>query len=518
MTTMAPSVACVLEAAGVTKAYPGTMALNGVDIRLLPGHVHALIGENGAGKSTLVKILAGIERPTSGHVRLDGVDTVLRSARDAADRGITIIHQELQLVPTLSVTDNLFLGRERLTAWGTLDRAAQAACARDILVRLGQMVDHEALVETLPVGQQQLVEIARALVHNTRVLLMDEPSSALSAGETRVLFEIVRDLAARGVSIVFISHRLQELLEVADSLTVLRDGVVVGAAPTSEVSLGWIVERMTGGAAVAVQPKPAGHRGSALLSVRDLSLAAGAGRVPLQDIGFDVRAGEIVGVYGLLGAGRTELFETLLGLHQDARGEIQLSGRRIDALDVAARVREGIAMVPEDRQRDGLIQSFSVQDNMTLSSLGALGTAGCLSPLQEQAAAERLAMELGVKAPSLKAPVTSLSGGNQQKVVIGRAIMRRPRVLLLDEPTRGVDVGAKAEIVQRMNRLADEGMAIVFASSELDEVMTASSRVLVMCRGRITGEFDARDASPDSLAAAASAVPLTPARETHARG
>jgi erythritol transport system ATP-binding protein len=346
---------------------------------------------------------------------------------------------------------------------------------------------------------------------------MDEPTSALSAGETRVLFQIVRDLAARGASIVYISHRLQEVLEVADSLTVLRDGVVVGTAQTADVSLGWIVERMTGRAAVTVQAKPARHGGSALLSVRGLSLAAGAGRASLQDISFDVHAGEIVGVYGLLGAGRTELFETLLGLHHDARGQVWLSGRRIDALDIAARVREGIAMVPEDRQRAGLIHSFSVQDNMTLSSLGALSTAGCLSPLEQQAAAQRLATELGVKAPSLTAPVTSLSGGNQQKVVIGRAVMRRPRVLLLDEPTRGVDVGAKAEIVQCMNRLADEGMALVFASSELDEVMTASTRILVMGRGRITGAFDTRDASQDALAAAASAVPLSAAREPHAR-
>ena len=517
MSSRTPSTGWVLEAVGVEKIYPGTVALKGVDVRLQSGHVHALIGENGAGKSTLVKILAGIEQPTSGRLRLDGADIQLRSARDAADRGISIIHQELQLFPNLSVTDNLFLGRERVTSWGTVDRHAQAESARDALRRLGQVLDPEALVETLPVGQQQLVEIARALIDNARILLMDEPTSALSAAETHVLFQIVRDLASRGVAIVYISHRLQELLEVADSVTVLRDGVIVGEAATTDVSLSWIVERMTGRSTGPAHVQSARQNGDDVLSVRGVSLDPGAGGVPVQNISFDVHAGEILGVYGLLGAGRTELFEVLLGLHGNATGEIWLSGRRIDSMDTADRVDAGIAMVPEDRQRAGLIQSLSVQDNLTLSSLGSLSSAGYVSPARERAAAERLAMELTVKAPSLSAPVTSLSGGNQQKVVIGRALMGRPRVLLLDEPTRGVDVGAKAEILQRMNRLADDGVAVVFASSELDEVMTAATRVIVMFRGRITGEYDAKDASQDALAAAASAVPLSSERGADGR-
>ena len=345
MSSSTPSTGCVLEAVGVEKIYPGTVALKGVDVRLRSGHVHALIGENGAGKSTLVKILAGIEQPTSGRLRLDGADIQLRSARDASDRGISIIHQELQLFPNLSVTDNLFLGRERVTSWGTVDRTAQTESARDVLRRLGQVLDPEALVETLPVGQQQLVEIARALIHNARVLLMDEPTSALSAAETHVLFQIVRDLASRGVAIVYISHRLQELLEVADSVTVLRDGVIVGEASTTDVSLSWIVERMTGRSTGPAQVHSARHNGVDVLSVRGVSLDSGAGGVPVQNISFDVHAGEILGVYGLLGAGRTELFEALVGLHRNATGEIWLSGRRIDAMDTADRVRR--------RNRDG---------------------------------------------------------------------------------------------------------------------------------------------------------------------
>jgi erythritol transport system ATP-binding protein len=502
----------VLEAEQVTKAYPGTVALKGVDFRLRRGGIRALIGENGAGKSTLVKVLAGVETPTSGQLRLDGAAVRFASARDAAARGIGIIHQELQLFPDLSIAENLFVGRERVSRWGTVQLASQAQAARDVLRQLGQELDPRTRLGALPLGLRQIVEIAKALVHDVRVLLMDEPTSALSLAEVEVLFRTVADLAARGVSIVYISHRLEELLHVADAVTVLRDGLVVGDEPCAAIDVPWIVERMTGRSASSRVRANASANASAaqadakpILSVKALSLAARPGRVPLQDISFDLQAGEIVGIYGLMGAGRTELLESLMGVHADAAGRIALEGRELGALDVGGRVKSGLAFVPEDRQRSGLVSTMSVAKNMTLSSLGQQGRGGYVSPSRERAASRALGAELRLKTPSIDAPVTALSGGNQQKVVIARALMSGPRVLLMDEPSRGVDVGARAEIIECMTRCAGRGMGVLFASSDVDEILAAASRVLVMSRGRVTAAFDAHDVTEAQLASAASA-------------
>jgi erythritol transport system ATP-binding protein len=499
----------VLEARQVVKAYTGTLALAGVDFPLESGRVHALIGENGAGKSTLLKILAGVEQPTSGALRLHGQHIRFASAAEASARGIGMIHQELQLFPDLSVAENLFVGRELRTRWGTVAWQAQGQAARRALARLrheGILVS--ARVGALALGQQQLVAIARALVHDVRVLLMDEPTSALTAAEVPVLFQVMRDLTGHGVSIVYVSHRLEELLAIADEVTVLRDGRVVGAAPVAEIDVPWIVERMTGGGVSHRHAPRALASERALLSVENLSLPARPGRAALDSLSFTVRAGEVVGFYGLMGAGRTELFESLLGLHADAGGRVTLDGEDLARDDVSGRVRAGLAMVPEDRQASGLVQTLTVRENATLSTIGRLASYGYLSPRVESRAAQPFIDRLRVKAPSLQAPVTALSGGNQQKVILARGVMSRPKVLLVDEPTRGVDVGARLEILESLERLAGEGIGVVFASSDLAEVLSTASRIVVMARGRIVANVPARDATPDLLAAAASSAPV----------
>jgi len=505
---MTARAAWTYDAHDVTKVYPGTTALRGVSFSTRPGEVHALIGENGAGKSTLVKILAGIEPPTTGRLELDGREVAFASVRDASAAGIGLIHQELQLFPDLSASENLFVGRERLTRWGTIDMAAQEREARAALARLGQDLNPRTPVGRLPLGLRQIVEIARALVAETRVLMMDEPTSALTAGEVDALFHVIRDLASHGVAVVYISHPLHELLAIADRITVLRDGAVVGAAVSAEVGVPWIVERMTGRPPHAKREVSPTAAGPVVLDARDLTLPPRSGRTALDRVSLQLRSGEVCGIYGLLGAGRTELFETLLGVHQDAGGHVSIDSRSLDRRDVAARVAAGIAMVPEDRQAAGLVPSMTVQQNMTLAHLTALAPRGALDTAAERRACEALAAALRLRAPSLDAPVVALSGGNQQKVVIGRGVMPRPRVLLLDDPTRGVDVAAKAEILTTMRSLAADGMAVAFASSDLAEVVEAADRVLVMARGRVRAEYAAGDCTEEKLTAAASSDPV----------
>jgi erythritol transport system ATP-binding protein len=495
----------VLAARGVTKRYSGTTALANVDFAVEPGRVHALIGENGAGKSTLVKILAGVEQPTGGELLFERQPVQFASPREAGRLGIDIIHQELQLFPDLSIEENLFVGRERRTRWGTIDRAAQRAAATAVLDRLGQRLAIDRRVGSLPLGQQQIVEIARAVIHDTRVLMMDEPTSALTASEIPVLFNLIRDLTAHGVGIVYISHRLEELLAVADTVTVLRDGAVVGHAERADVSVPWIVQRMTGRDAPATSAHTEAARGQPILAVRNLHLPAAPGRTALRGVSFEVRPGEILGLYGLMGAGRTEVMECVLGVHEDAGGSVLLDGQELSEFDVRERITRGIAMVPEDRQASGLVPTMNVQQNMTLASLGALAHAGYLSPAREASVASEWASRLRVKTPAFDAPIGMLSGGNQQKVIIARSVMTRPRVLLMDEPTRGVDVGAKREIVDTMRQLAAGGVAVVFATSELAEVHMAADRALVLTRGRIAAELSGPEMTSEALASAASA-------------
>lgn len=504
---MTPAADIVLEAQRVTKQYPGTLALDRVDFRIRRGRVSALVGENGAGKSTLVKILGGIEEPTGGSLLLNGAELRMRSVRDADANGIGIIHQELNLCPNLSVADNIFLARELTSRKGILDLKRQGEQTRSLLARLEQPIEASALVGDLPLGQQQIVEIAKALAREVRILMMDEPTSALSANEIAVLFRIIRDLTARGVAIVYISHRLEELLGIADSITVLRDGRLVAEAEAKNVDARWIVEYMTGRPALPAESGTPDASGKELLVVESLALAAESGRPVLRGISFCLHAGEVLGIYGLMGSGRTELLEALMGIRRNAGGTVRLGTRRVDALSTSKRIAAGLAMVPEDRQMSGLVPTLSVRANMTLSSLPKYTRGLCLAPNREQSTAAAMKAELHIKAPGLDQGIDSLSGGNQQKVVIAKCLLTSPRVLLMDEPTRGVDVAAKQEIHTIVRRLAASGMGIVFVSSELDEIRSVADRILVMSRGAVAGEFAAGEATDDALSIAAALFP-----------
>jgi len=449
--------------------------------------------------SSLMKILAGIETPSAGRLLVEGREIRLRSSQEAAARGIGIVHQELNLCPNLSVRENIFLGRER-TKRRLIDASREEALTREILGRLEHPIDPRTPTGELPLGQQQIVEIAKALVDDVRVLIMDEPTSALGGSEVDALFRVVRDLAARGVGIVYISHRLEELLAIGDVVTVLRDGRVVAEAAAREVDAGWIVERMVGRSS-RLSDASAHVAGDEILRVESLTVAEG-GRARVREASFSVRAGEILGIYGLAGAGRSELLEALAGARPVSAGRIWLAGERAERRTVGQRIARGMMLVPEDRQRAGIVPTLSVDHNLGLASVHRRASAGRIRAVEDRRAVGAEIERLHVKTPSLGHPITALSGGNQQKVVIGRALLTRPRVLLLDEPARGIDVAAKAEIFGLMSALARDGLAIVFVSSEVKELLALSDRILVLSKGEITAEFTRATASTDALLAA----------------
>jgi len=494
----------LLRAERVTKRYPGTLALDGVDFNVHPGAVNVLIGENGAGKSTLMKILAGVERPTSGRLLLNGEAVHLESPRDALRRGIAIIYQELNLFPNLSVAENVFMARELTTRGGTVRHDEQEEVVRSLMARLEQDIHPATLVEDLRIGQQQLVEIARALAQNVSVLIMDEPTSALSTAEAEILLRLIEDLTAQGVAVIYISHKLDECLRIGDHFTVLRDGKLVAEAPASEVTLDWIVETMAGRSQSELFPRSNHAVGAPLLEVRDLSLPRARGDGFLVDhVTFTLRAGEIVGVYGLMGAGRTELLECLFGMQPFATGTVRVAGYELRGESIPERIESGLAFVTEDRQKLGLVQSMSVAENITLASLRSMRRGPVLSRPRERERVASMIQSLAIKVRRPDQPVTSLSGGNQQKVVIARSLLTSPRVLLMDEPTRGIDIGAKADVFRIMCDLAREGVAVLFVSSELKEVVTMADRALVMARGRITADLPRASITEAALGAAA---------------
>ena len=494
----------ILHAQKMTKIYPGTVALDEVDFNIYRGKVNTLIGENGAGKSTLMKILAGVEQANSGQLILEGEEIHIRSIFDAEARGIGIIHQELNLFPNLNVAENIFVAHELTSAAKIVKHKEQEAFTQKLLERLEQPIDPRTLVSDLRIGQQQIVEIAKALAQDIRILIMDEPTSALSTSEVAVLFRIIHELKAQGVSIIYISHKLDEVMEIGDYITVLRDGELIAEAPMDDVSLAWIVEKMVGRDTSRQYQPPAHEFGDELMRVENLSLFQ-QDKFLLKDVSFSLRAGEILGIYGLMGAGRTELFECLMGLHPQVQGEIWLDDKPANIHHVANRIAAGLMLIPEDRQREGLVQELSVANNMILASLRNYLNGFFLSGRKERNNVDRLISELSIKTSSPDASIMSLSGGNQQKVVVAKALLTSPKVLLMDEPTRGIDVGAKEEIFDLMHSLAAQGLGIVFVSSELKEIMLMADRILVISKGRVTQEFTHSEATEEALVQASAA-------------
>lgn len=475
----------VVEMRGIVRSFPGVKALSGVDLELRAGEVHALLGENGAGKSTLMKILGGLYHPEAGEIRIDGRPVRIESPAAATKLGIAFIHQELNQALHLSVAENIFLGRPPVTGplrrvdWRAMYRGAAAA-----LERLGAEIDPRAALGGLGVGARQMVEIARALSLDARVLIMDEPTAALTGAEVERLFAVVRSLAASGVAIVYISHRLEEIFSLCRRVTVLRDGHRVGSWTIDQVSPDELIAHMVGRQLTERFPKVAVTPGETLLEVRDLTLRGAGGAVS-----FSVRRGEIVGLAGLMGAGRTELMRAVAGIDRPAGGAVLLEGRPLPPGDAAAAIARGLVLVPEDRRRQGLLTGRSVRENLSLGRLHSLCRLGLIQGGAERRLVDEYVAELGIRTPHREQSVTNLSGGNQQKVILGRWLATSPRLLILDEPTRGIDVGAKAEIYRLMGELVQRGMGIILVSSELPEVMGLSDRILVMHEGRLTAEF-----------------------------
>jgi erythritol transport system ATP-binding protein len=507
MTMQPPAPDAVLSARDITKIYGSTHALKGVNFDIHRGKVTTLFGENGAGKSTLMKILSGVATPTDGTILLDGEFVTFASAAEARARGISIIHQELSLAPNLSVRDNIFMGRELRTLTG-IDFAEEARQARALMADLEEEIEPATLVEELRLGQQQIVEIARALSVDSRILIMDEPTSALSASEVEVLFRVIRDLTSRGVSIVYISHHLEEALQITDYAVVLRDGAITATAEARDIDLEWIVRNMVGENFDLGSP-PAGYAfGEVALSVRDVSVAdaSGSDSFVVDRMSLDVRAGEIVCIYGLMGAGRTELLECVAGRVPMAGGQVLLEGEDVSRLSIAERIAKGLALVPEDRQRDGLVQTMSVGENLSLASIGAFARRLLLSPAREKVMVAETIRSVHVKTAGGNAPIGSLSGGNQQKVVIGKMLTTGPRVILLDEPSRGIDIGAKAKVFRLLAERAARGLAVIFSTSEVAECLSIAHRIVVMRRGRISAQFGSDVTKEEIMAASGEAV------------
>ena len=491
-------VAATLELRDVSKAFGPVVALSSGGIRVAPGSIHALVGENGAGKSTLVKIVAGVHRRDSGEFLLEGVPCDFGSTAESKDAGVAVIYQEPTLFPDLSVTENIFMGRQPLGTGRRIDRAAMYAEAASLFDRLGVRIDPRRPALGLSIADQQIIEIAKAISVDARVLIMDEPTAALSGVEVDRLFAVARSLRDEGRALVFISHRFDEVFSLCDTVTVMRDGAYIATKPIADTGVDEIVGLMVGREVSDLFPKTAAAVGAPVLEVQGLNRAG-----VFHDVSFEVRAGEIVGLAGLVGAGRSEIARAVFGVDRYESGSVRLAGKPVAKGDPRAAIKAGMAFIPEDRRKQGLVIDASVTRNVAAVIRGGLAKAGLLMPGAESRAAGPWAARLQVKTNALDANAFTMSGGNQQKVVIAKWLATEPRLLIIDEPTRGIDVGTKAEVHRLLSELAGKGLAILMISSELPEVLGMADRVLVVCEGRITADLDRDDATPETVMRAA---------------
>jgi len=487
----------ILQLDQVEKRFPGVKALDGACLKVYPGKVMALMGENGAGKSTLMKVLTGIYKKDAGQLVYQGEPVEFKGPRDSQLAGISIIHQELNLIPELTIAENIFLGREFVNAFGCIQWNRMYEEADKLLKRLKVKHDARDQLGTLSIGEQQMVEIAKALSFESKVIVMDEPTDALTDKETAALFDVINELRDQGCGVVYISHRLKEIFEICDDVTVLRDGRFIGEHDVSDIDEDRLIEMMVGRRLEEQYPRVDVPQGVVCLEVNGLS-----GDV-IKDACFNLHKGEILGVSGLMGAGRTELMKMIYGATPRHRGSVLLDGLRINPSSPQEALAHGIAYISEDRKGDGLVLALSVKENMSLCSLHHLSKRGVINHFAEITECEDFIRLFNIKTPTRDQIIGNLSGGNQQKVAIAKGLMTKPKVLILDEPTRGVDVGAKKEIYQLINKFKLEGMSIILVSSEMPEVLGMSDRIIVMHEGRISGEFDAAEADQEKLLACA---------------
>jgi ribose transport system ATP-binding protein len=478
----------------IYKAFGTNQVLTGVDFELKGGEVHALMGENGAGKSTMMNVLTGLHSRDKGTITIDGKETYFNNPKEAEKYGVTFIHQELNIWPEMTVLENMFIGKELRNSFGLLKTAEMKALAKQQFDRLEVSIPLDRVAGSCSVGEQQMIEIAKALLTDAKVIIMDEPTAALTEKEIRKLFEVIASLKKEGVSMVYISHRMEEIFTICDRITVMRDGKTVDTKPIPETNFDEVVKKMVGRELTDRFPKREATPGETVLQVKGLT-----NKKSFHDISFSVRAGEIVGVSGLMGAGRTEIMRGIFGLDSIDRGEVLLNGKKVSIKSPSQAVKLGIGFITEDRKDEGLVLDFSIKENIALPILSSFAPKGVINEKSEADFVHMLIKRLTVKTESAETRVGDLSGGNQQKVVIAKWIGISPKVLILDEPTRGVDVGAKREIYQLMNELTDRGVAIIMVSSELPEILGMSDRVLVVHEGKITGELKKEEATQEKI-------------------